>query len=363
MTLERLVTRLSGCGHEVSVFRPRQSEAAEARVNGSRVFVEERFGGLPIPGYPELRLGLPAKGRFVRRWRGNRPDVVHVATEGPLGRSAVGAACSLGIPLVTTFHTNFHDYMEHYRLGFLKSACIAYLRSMHNRALCNMVPDETLMNELVGYGFKSVSRLGRGVDTALFRPDLRDAALRASWGVNEGDPVYIHVSRAAKEKNIPFVIETFRRIQDRHPRARCVVVGGGPLLKKLRRGNDDIVFAGMRYGEDLARHYASGDVFLFGSVTETFGNVVTEGMASGLIVLAYDYAAAKQYIKSGENGFSVPAFDSEAFLKQALAISDKWSELGGLREAARRTARGLTWQGVVDVYLKTLKEHGVSGAC
>lgn len=360
MTLERLVTQLSLDGHEVCVCRPRQSEAAEARMEGSRPFREEVFPGMPIVCYPDMRIGFPAGRRFKNMWRKSRPDVVHVATEGPLGRSAVGAARNLGIPIVTTFHTNFQDYLEHYSLGFLKSACIGYLRSMHNRALCNMVPDPSLMEYLQEHGFKSVSQLGRGVDTALFSPSRRDKNLRAEWGASDEDPVYIHVSRVAKEKNIPFVLDTFRKIKQSHPRAKCVVVGDGPLLGKLKKSYGECIYTGMRYGEDLGRCYASGDVFLFGSTTETFGNVITEGMASGLIVLSYDYAAAKQYLVNGENGFSVAAFDRDAFIEKAIDISNQWSELASMRQAARNTAEGLPWRRVIEIYLKTLADYGIA---
>ncbi len=359
MTLERLVTQLSIDGHEVSVCRPRQADAAEARVSGTRPYRQNVFPSIPIVCYPDMRIGFPARSRLVKLWRQYRPDVVHVATEGPLGRSAVAAARALGIPVVTTFHTNFQDYLQHYRLGFLKAACIWYLRSVHNRALCNMVPDPTLMAYLREHGFKSVSQLGRGVDTELFSPARRDRELRAEWGAGDEDPVYVHVSRVAKEKNIPFVLDTFRKIKQRHPRSKCVVVGDGPLLKKLKKQYSECLFAGMRYGEDLARHYASGDVFLFGSTTETFGNVITEGMASGLVVLAYDYAAAKQYLVSGKNGYSVEAYQQDAFEEKAIAISDQWRELTSLRRAARITAEGLPWRRVVDTYLKTIAQYGI----
>lgn len=359
MTLERLVTQLSVDGHEVCVCRPRQSGAAEARVRGTRPFIEEIFPGMPIVCYPDMRIGFPAGKRFMKLWRNSRPDVVHVATEGPLGRSAVNAAKNLGIPIVTTFHTNFQDYLEHYRLGFLKSSCIRYLRSMHNRALCNMVPDPSLMEYLREHGFRSVSQLGRGVDTELFSPLRRDRKLRAEWGADDEDPVFIHVSRVAKEKNIPFVLDTFRKINRSHPRAKCVVVGDGPLLGKLKKHYKECIFAGMRYGEDLGRHYASGDVFLFGSTTETFGNVITEGMASGLVVLSYDYAAAKQYLVDGVNGFSVEAFDKDAFVEKAMAISNQWAELSLMRRAARATAEGLPWHHVVEKYLETIARYGV----
>lgn len=358
MTLERLMSQLTRDGHEVLVCRPRQSSDAESKVNGVYQFAEVTFPGLPIICYPGLRIGLPGKRKLKALWQANRPDVVHVATEGPLGQSAVAAARSLGIPLVTTFHTNFQDYLEHYRMGWLKSACVAYLRGMHNKALCNMAPDQSLMQTLSEYGFKSVERLGRGVDTELFDPKRRDLELRASWGATEADPVYIHVSRVAKEKNIPFVLDTFRKIRTDSPNAKCVIVGDGPVTEKLKKQYPECIFAGMRFGEDLARHYASADIFLFGSTTETFGNVITEAMASELIVLAYDYAAAKQYIVDGVNGFSAEAFDAQDFEQKAMVIARNWQAFSNVRSAARVTTFELPWSKIIESYLQTLVNCG-----
>jgi len=349
MTLQRLCREWVRRGIEVQVVRPRQAREREA--GGGRPWEELQVGGFPIPEYPEARIGAWACGRLRRAWGERRPDWVHIATEGLLGWSARRAAQGLGIPLVTSFHTNFHDYAQHYGVGLLRPVVAAYLRAFHNGGSLCLVPDEELRQELEALGIRRTGRMGRGVDVGLFDPARRDPELRRSWGAGPEDPVVVHVSRAAAEKNIPLVIEAWRACRQRHPRCRLVLVGGGPEEAALRRMCPEAVHAGMRFDEDLARHYASGDLFFFASETETYGNVVMEAMASGLAVLAYDYAAAGQHIRNGANGFTVAKGDREAFCRRGVELAWEVRALDRLRQEARATAAGLPWSGVVDAYL------------
>jgi glycosyltransferase involved in cell wall biosynthesis len=342
MTLERLVAGLARRGHAVSVIRPRRPDLVPR--GDSR---ELAVPGLPLPRYPELRFGLPAPRRLRREWTERRPDVVHVATEGPLGFSAIGAARRLGIPVISSFHTNFHSYGDHYGYGLLERVALGYLRAVHNRTQRTFVPTAAVRDALSAAGFRNVDVLGRGVDTERFAPGHRDTALRASWGVAEATPVALHVGRLAPEKNIPVVAASYEAMRDVRPDVKLVLVGDGPARGQLERRYPDAVFAGMRTGADLARHYASGDVFLFPSITETFGNVVTEALASGLAVLAYDYAAAGQHIRSGVDGVTVPFDDSAAFIAAARGLIECRERWPALREAARTTACGLSWDYVV----------------
>ena len=239
---------------------------------------------MPIPVYEGLRFGLPAPRKLLRRWRetSTRPDVVHIATEGPLGLSAQWAARRLGVPVSTTFHTNFHDYGRFYGLGGLRRLGGAYLRWFHNRASCTLVPAQDARERLEVDGFERVGILTRGVDTGLFRPDRRDAELRRSWGAGPNDLVVVFVSRLAEEKNPKLAAAAFAEVKRLVPRSRCVAVGDGPARRQMKELVPHLHFCGMRRGPDLAAHYASADLFLFPSLTETFGNVVLEGMASGL---------------------------------------------------------------------------------
>jgi glycosyltransferase involved in cell wall biosynthesis len=180
VTLRHLVAGMLKGGHSVHVIRPRQSRTdAPSEAPGYR---ETLVRGIAIPRYDALKLGLPAAGQLRELWHHDPPDIVHVATEGPLGASAIKAALSAGIPVSTDFHTNFHAYARHYGLRWLERPVLRYLRRLHNRTLCTMVPTHELKRELAGFGFDNLRVVARGVDTRLFHPDKRDTGLRRSWG-------------------------------------------------------------------------------------------------------------------------------------------------------------------------------------
>jgi glycosyltransferase involved in cell wall biosynthesis len=220
----------------------------------------------------------------------------------------------------------------------------ATLRRFHNRSDATVVPTRALRRELEATGFRNVEVMARGVDIRLFNPSRRDARLRDQWGVDGETLAVIYVGRLAAEKNLALAVEAFRALQAQRPKARFVLVGDGPQAGELRRLNPDFVFCGMRTGEDLAAHYASADLFLFPSTSETYGNVVIEGMASGLAVLAYDYAAGEEHIVDAENGALAPFDDDAAFVARARELSTDLEGLRRLGLQARLTAEGLDWR-------------------
>jgi glycosyltransferase involved in cell wall biosynthesis len=318
MTLGRLVDGLAARGHRLTIIRPRQRhESPRFSVTQRLACRQVRLPGVPIPGYPQLRLGLPAGRRLRQLWTLNRPDLVHVATEGPLGASAITMARQLGIPVTSSFHTNFDQYTRDYRIGWMKPIVAAWLRHVHNRTLRTFAPTRDLLARLETEGYQNLRLLSRGVDSTLFNPGRRDGSLRASWGVGPEDPVVLHVGRIAAEKNYPLLFRAFDAIKAVQPRARLVLVGDGPLLSAYQRQRPDVMFTGFYTGANLARHYASGDIYLHTSITETFGNVVTEALGSGLAVSAFDYAAAHEFIRHGENGLTAPVGDEAAFIVSA----------------------------------------------
>lgn len=343
MTNERLITGMRKQGHCVQVFRPRQpGESLSANEE------EVRVPSVPVIVYPGVRVGLPRKRDFLKRWRTNRPDRVHIATEGPLGHSALAAARKLGIPVSSVFHTNFHHYCKDYGAAWLEPLFLAFLRRFHNRCKITWVPSPELLDALQQRGLKNLSLLQRGVDCELFSPAKRSASLRKTWGVQPGDTVALFVSRIASEKNLPLVLDSVRLVQELNPRLKMVVVGDGPRLRSLQKRYPEVHFCGMRYGEDLAIHYASADWFLFGSTSETFGNVILEAMASGLEVIAYDYAAPRAYIEHGKQGWLVPFDDPQTFrqliLDKLSAPNDCHPHLG---QAARLKAEQSPWSGII----------------
>lgn len=350
MTVGRLVGGLRERGHRVRVIRPRQGQVDVGSDD------ELALPGLPLPGYAGLRFGLPAGRRLHREWKRRRPDLVHVVTEGPLGWSAVNVARRIGIPVTSGFHTNFDRYSVHYGLGWMRPAVAAYLRSLHRRTLATMVPTAALAADLAGEGLSGVRVVGRGVDTQLFDPQRRDLALRASWGADPEVPVCLYVGRLAPEKNLKLVEQAFAAIRQRHARAMMVWVGDGPSARQLAIDHPDHHFAGMRTGTDLAAHYASADLFLFSSLTETYGNVVAEAMASGLPVLAYRSAAAAELIVDGDNGRLAPPGDGEVYVRIAgemAAAAAEWSRMGA---AARESMRAHRWSSVVERFEAVVRE-------
>lgn len=362
MTVGRLVEGMQARGHQIQLVRPRQRGEARpgAPVAGGEPLLAVR--GFPLPGYPELRFGLPAKGAMVSAWRRDRPDAVHVVTEGPLGWSAVAAARQLGIPVTSGFHTNFDRYSVHYGLGFLRPTVAAYLRSFHRRTRATLVPTESLAADLAGEGIPGVKVVGRGVDTTLFDPARRSDTLRGIWGAGAEDLVCLYVGRVAPEKNLKLVLAAFSAIRARLPGARMVWVGDGPARAGLATAYPDHHFAGARVGVDLATHYASGDLFLFPSLTETYGNVVAEAMASGLPVVAYKSAAAAELIHDGVNGNVAPPGDEASFVEAAVAMAQAESALRLTRGGeARATMLSRGWERVVERFEAVVREAVAAG--
>ncbi len=346
-TIARVVEGLRQRGHELQLVRPRQ-DAKDVSRSGPG-YVEVLLRGLPIPRYPQLKMGVPSKRALVRLWQAYRPDVVHIVTEGPLGWSALEAATHLRLPMVSDFRTNFHAYTRHYGVGWLRTPMLAYLRKFHNRTACTMVPTENLRSELGTLGFKRLRVVSRGVDTQLFSPERRSEALRKSWGAGPNTMVLLCVGRLAAEKNLNLLISAFEGMRLRAHDVRLVLVGDGPERARLAQRCPEAVFAGMRLGEDLAAHYASADLFVFPSLTETWGNVVPEAMASGLTVMAYEHAAASELIRHGDNGLLARAGDEAEFCGVARRSAVDFRHVREMGERARHDAMRLDWGRILDV--------------
>lgn len=368
LTLRRIQVELTRRGHEVTVLMPYQLyeeglKDATVRVRAGEAVSKHvpeppiTIQALPLPGYKGLRFGLPSKQLLVPLWKkpSSRPDMVYVATESPLGFSAVQAARKLGIPAVSGFHTNFHTYMADYNLAMLEDMAADYLRMVHNQTLATFAPSPDVIAQLEHDGFQNVRLLGRGVDTERFTPDARDMQLRSEWGAAENDPVMIYVGRVAPEKNLPLFFDAFAAVREKFPTAKAVVVGSGPKLADYEKAHPNIFFAGVRRDSDLARHYASADLFIFPSTTETFGNVILEGMASGLVAVAYNYAAGKSHLVHGVNGYAPEFNNNEAFIESTLEAFGRAFDQK-LRDKAREKARELSWSAVIDQFLEDLDD-------
>ncbi len=335
LTIGGLENGLRARGHEVSVVRPRQ--AADATPKPHEMLVR----GAPLPRYPGLRFGFPATRKLTAAWRNVAPDAIYIATEGPLGWSALRAARRLGIPAATGFHTRFDEYMRDYGAKFLQGVALNWMRRFHNRADATLVPTHELAGFLRGSGFDNVHRLPRAVDTRLFDPARRDPELRRAWRVDDDGLAVIYVGRIAPEKNLELAVRGFRELQKRVPQARFVWVGDGPSRPKLAQENPDFVFCGVQRGVEVARHFASGDLFLFPSRTETFGNVTLEAMASGLPTVAFDYGAAREYLRDGVHGAAIQDGDDEGFVAAAAHIGADRDLRATMGAAARQAVASL----------------------
>jgi glycosyltransferase involved in cell wall biosynthesis len=364
MTFGIIARELAARKHEITVYRPRRpTDAAGTKSPAGTVPnplgkghpASGRDGhvrvvpmpGMPIPGYAMLRMGFPARGALKRRWSKERPDLVHVVTEGPLGASAVAAAQALGIPVTSSYHTQFHEYAGSYGLGLLRPLTLAWLRRVHNRTLRTFAPTEEIREELTKLGFRDLAVLSRGIDLRLFHPGKRSSELRAAWGAGPGDPVVLHAGRMAPEKNYTLLLEAFTAMRAAQPRLRCVLVGDGPLRARLRRDFPWASFAGFMDREALGRHYASADLYVHASLTETFGNVLTEAMACGLAPATFDYAAGRMFVRHGGNGLTAPRDRPDLLVAAGVRLARETGLRARLGQAAAATMAAQSWDVVI----------------
>ncbi|MFT0866867.1 glycosyltransferase family 4 protein [Pseudomonas sp. CAM1A] len=347
-TLGRLSEGLRQRGHQVELIRPRQA-ADSATGNDDELLL---CRGWPLPGYPGLQWGEVSMHKLWRRWRRQRPDVLYIATEGPLGLSALRAARRLGVAVVSGFHTNFAQYSGQYGLGLLSRLLTHYLRWFHRRTAITLVPSISQRLELERRGFERLGLMARGVDASLFTPARRSQGLREQWGLGVDDIAVLHVGRLAAEKNLALLHPCMEALHRAYPhrRLRLVIVGDGPLRGQLEQQLPDAVFCGAQRGEVLAEHYASGDLFLFPSLTETFGNVVLEALASGLAVVAYDEAAAAQHIRHGHSGALAMPGDQAAFIDAACWLLEESETLRRVRLNARQHASRQGWPAIIEQF-------------
>ncbi len=339
-TLGRWVQAFRDRGHDVRVVRPRRSgEPAGA----------ERVHGLALPFYQQVRVGVAGPVRLHGLLQRLAPDLVHIATEGPLGCSALLAAGWLGIPVASSFHTNFDHYAAHYGMFALARLGFAYLRWFHNRTQVTLVPSRATKLRLESDGVERVAIWSRGVDAALFHPRHRDEGLRRDLGLGADDPLLLYVGRLAPEKNLAALLQAFARLRGRMPagRLRLALVGAGPLAGTIElAGQPGVVLAGEQHGTSLSRWYASGDVFAFPSLSETFGNVVLEAQASGLPVVGFDCQGVNERVTPEADGLLVPVGgDLAASLLRLCRDAELRRQMGA---AARAKAQRQDWQPIFD---------------
>ncbi|GIW86824.1 MAG: glycosyl transferase [Isosphaeraceae bacterium] len=343
-TLEQLVRVLRAAGDQVQLVAP---EYPGVRVEPPDVAVP----CCHPPFYPELYLPLPPLGRVLSAIREFGPDVVHIATEATLGLAVLRGGLRRGWTLVSSFHTNFDQYGEHYRVGPLAGLIWRYLRWFHNRTRETYVPSRISMASLEARGFERLKLWPRGVDAVLFRPDRPGRSrVREALGIADDVVVIGHVSRIAAEKNVAFLGEALRHVALERPnRVRLLIVGDGPARPELEnRLGSAAAFVGYRSGEDLADHYAACDLFAFASRTETFGNVVLEAMAAGLPVVAVAAGGPAETVRDGETGLLVGSEEPPSGMaERLLRLVDDAELRSRMARAARSYAEQQSWDAIM----------------
>ena len=341
-----LVEHANRRGHEVGVVTP----SIEDRSWPGTAF-HLRLPGVELPFYREFKACLPHLGREERETlRAFDPHIVHLATEALVGLAGRSWARSAGVPTVTSYCTNFPEYMAGYRMGLLEEPVWRHLRRFHESAVLSFCPSEATRTELAERGFHDRFRIwGRGVDSALFHPGKRSPALRRAVAP-DADVILMYVGRIAPEKRLDLLLDALPRLQARTSlRLALVLVGGGPAVEGLAaREVPGVRFAGYQRGEALAAHYASGDVFFFPSDTETFGQVVTEAMASGLPVIAPARGGVLDTVRPGLTGLLFEPGSVDDLVEQASVLVDDAVLRKRLAVQARSAAEARSWDSVFD---------------
>ncbi len=346
-TLGHLVRYLTDSGDAVQVIHP---DYGEREGPGDGRVVVHRVRSVALPFYKELHLPLPPFGKARRALDEFGPDLVHIATEATLGLRVLRHALKRGIPTVSSFHTNFDQYSAHYRVGWANGMIWRYMRWFHNATREIYVPSRTTIAELEGRGFRRLVLWKRGVDGRLFRPEREGRIeVRARLGFGPDDVVVGHVSRIAAEKNVGFLADALAVVAEARPGVRFLFVGDGPARADIERRLGPMAkFVGYRAGEDLADHYAAADVFAFASLTETFGNVILEAMASGLPVVAVRAGGVGEIVQPGVTGAMTDPEDPPARFAEALIhLVDDHEGRRRMAEAARSYALAQTWDAIM----------------
>lgn len=349
-TIERLARAIEfrgGAVHVETVSDPAAAPDATVHRHRSR----------PFWAYPSLRMALPFGGPAARRLARFSPTLVHVATPFGVGLAGRAAARRLGVPLVTSYHTTFPQYLAHYGLDALDRLVWPYLRWFHNSGLRTFVPSETVERELRWQGFGGLRVWGRGVDADRFSPDRRSVTARRAIGAREGDFVIAYVGRLAPEKRLDTLLDAVRLLRARFgERIRLAIAGDGPAAATLRAtAPPDTHFAGMLHGDALSAFYASADCFAFPSDSETFGNVILEAMASGLPVVAPDRGATTE-LASASSGSLFAAGDAEQMASALARLLVDPALRVSLSTHGRRLAEERTWGCVWDRLLSDYDE-------
>lgn len=359
LTLNRLVTFLERRGVPVLVFAP-VAETPAFPSAGELVPVPS----FAIPTRAEYRIatGLPEAARD--RLKAFRPTLFHIAVPDILGYQALKLSESWGIPAVASYHTRYDTYLRFYGLGFLEKLGQRYMRNFYNRVRRVYPPSESMAEIIRREGqSQHVEVWARGVDSDLFSPAKRDMAWRRGLSIADDEVVVSFAGRLVKEKNTALYMRVMNRLSARNLNIRPLMIGDGPEMATLKAGLRNGIFAGFLHGEELARAYASSDIFFFPSESETFGNVTLEAMASGLPAVNAMSSGSNSLVVEGVTGHLVRAGEEVAMADRIAALAQDGGLRGRMGAAARARAQDYSWDhilsGLLDSYRQVLRDaHG-----
>lgn len=356
LTLNRLVDHLERQGASVRVFAPTVDDPPIDHV-GTLVSVPS----MPLPGRSEYRMTLGLSPSARQELEAFNPTLYHIATPDLLGRHALSLAQASDRPIVASYHTHFSSYLKYYHLELLETPIWSYLRSFYRQCQQVYVPTNAIAEVLRNHGITNGLRLWpRGVDTNQFTPARRSTSWRRTLGIEEEERVVAFVSRLVWEKGLDVYADVIERLERRGVPHRSLVVGDGPARDELEARLPNTIFTGFLEGDDLARAYASSDVFLFPSDTETFGNVTLEAMASGLPTICANAAGSRDLVDEGATGRLCPAGNVTAFTEATQELITNASLRDRMSTAAFERAQNLTWTNVlsrINRYYDQALEH------
>jgi len=349
VTLRRLTQELAARGHEVRVYT-----ASYPLPPGVDDCLEvHRSPSIPLFLYPDVQWAFPRQREITADLAFFRPDVVHVATEFALGLAGVKAAEQLGVPIIASAHTDYQKYAQRYGVGFVLQMGWIYLRWFYNHAERVLVPSRVYEHYLNSRGVSHTGLWTRGVDPEEFNPGFRSEGFRARFGLKPGDLLVSYVGRLAREKDLDRLVEAWQRLRARRGNAKLVLVGRGPMEEDLReRAVPGIHLTGLLTGRELAEAYASTDLFVFPSSTETFGNSLLEAMASGACSLGVAAGGVQEFAEHGRNAWLVGPNDTEALQGALEKLMADGSLRARLSRGGLQTAESRQWGRIYDQLLQ-----------
>ncbi len=343
LTLNRLVDYLERQGVEVRVFAPTVDDPPLDHA-GTLVPVPS----IPVPGRSEYRLSLGITSSVRDELEAFDPTLLHIATPDLLGRHALRFGQSSDIPVVASYHTHFSSYLKYYHLGLFEPAVWKYLRRFYEQCEQIYVPSTAMADILRDHGItEGLCLWERGVNTDLFTPERRSLSWRRAHGIGDDEVVVTFVSRLVWEKGLDVYADVIERLERQNVPHRSLVVGDGPAQDELEARLTNTVFTGFLEGSDLANAYASSDVFLFPSDTETFGNVTLEAMASGLPTVCAAAVGSRDLVKDDTTGRLCPPGDVEAFTEATRQLILNPTLRRRMSTAAYERAQNFRWEALL----------------